>query len=99
VLISNYRSFALTGNTKKLSNKKNKKSNQIIFLYGFHCKKCHNTYRGYFHMNFIDLHLHSTYSDGTLTPLLLVKEAKKLGLQAISLNPQNITAIAAQRKR
>lgn len=36
-------------------------------------------------MNYIDLHLHSTYSDGTLTPLLLVKEAKKHGLQAISL--------------
>lgn len=42
-------------------------------------------------MNYIDLHLHSTYSDGTLTPLLLVKEAKKRGLQAISLTDHDTT--------
>jgi predicted metal-dependent phosphoesterase TrpH len=42
-------------------------------------------------MNYIDLHLHSTYSDGTLTPLLLVKEAKKLGLKAVSLTDHDTT--------
>ena len=42
-------------------------------------------------MNFIDLHIHSTYSDGTLTPLLLVREAKEMGLKAISLTDHDTT--------
>lgn len=42
-------------------------------------------------MNYIDLHIHSTYSDGTLTPLLLVQEAKKMGLRAISLTDHDTT--------
>ena len=42
-------------------------------------------------MNYIDLHLHSTYSDGTLTPLLLVQEAKKMGLRAISITDHDTT--------
>lgn len=36
-------------------------------------------------MNTIDLHMHSTYSDGTYTPTELVTYAKKKGLSAISL--------------
>ena len=33
----------------------------------------------------IDLHTHSTKSDGTLTPKELVRLAKELGLEAIAL--------------
>lgn len=33
----------------------------------------------------IDLHLHSTFSDGSLTPEQLVAESKKIGLSAIAL--------------
>ncbi|NJC86981.1 MAG: PHP domain-containing protein [Desulfuromonas sp.] len=33
----------------------------------------------------VDLHLHSTFSDGTLTPSALVAEAKAIGLRAIAL--------------
>ena len=33
----------------------------------------------------IDLHVHSTESDGTLTPEDLVAEAKKVGLAAFAL--------------
>ncbi len=33
----------------------------------------------------IDLHLHSTYSDGTMTPSELVKLAAGLGLSAVSI--------------
>ena len=33
----------------------------------------------------IDLHMHSHYSDGELSPEKLVKECKKLGLEIISL--------------
>ena len=42
-------------------------------------------------MSYIDLHLHSTYSDGTLTPLQLVQEAKAIGLKAISLTDHDTT--------
>jgi len=35
--------------------------------------------------NLVDLHLHSTYSDGSLTPTELVAEAAALGLRAIAL--------------
>lgn len=34
---------------------------------------------------FIDLHTHSTYSDGTFTPTQLVKSASDIGLKAIAL--------------
>ncbi len=37
----------------------------------------------------IDLHLHSTHSDGTLTPAELVSEAKRLGLSAVALTDHN----------
>ncbi len=37
----------------------------------------------------IDLHTHSTHSDGTLTPAELVTEAKRLGLSAVALTDHN----------
>lgn len=39
----------------------------------------------YFCMEKVDLHVHSTASDGTLTPSGLVKEAQKAGLSAFAL--------------
>jgi len=43
----------------------------------------------------VDLHLHSTYSDGTLTPAALVAEAAVLGLRAIALaDHDNLDGIA-----
>ena len=36
-----------------------------------------------------DLHTHSIYSDGTLTPLELVKTAKEEGLSAVALTDHN----------
>ena len=40
----------------------------------------------------IDLHTHSTRSDGTLTPAELIAEAKRLGLSAIALTDHNTVA-------
>ena len=37
----------------------------------------------------IDLHIHSTHSDGTLTPAQLIAEAKHLGLSAVALTDHN----------
>jgi predicted metal-dependent phosphoesterase TrpH len=37
----------------------------------------------------IDLHIHSTHSDGTLTPAELIQKAKGLGLSAIALTDHN----------
>ena len=37
----------------------------------------------------IDLHLHSTHSDGTLTPAEIVSKAKSLGLTAVALTDHN----------
>ena len=37
----------------------------------------------------IDLHIHSTHSDGTLTPAELIREAKRLGLSAVALTDHN----------
>lgn len=37
----------------------------------------------------IDLHTHSTFSDGTMTPTELVREAERLGLSAIALTDHN----------
>ena len=34
---------------------------------------------------FCDLHVHSTYSDGTWTPAQLIREAEALGLEALAL--------------
>jgi len=43
-------------------------------------------------MAFIDLHVHSTYSDGALTPTGLVDLAKETGLGAIALTDHDTTA-------
>lgn len=37
----------------------------------------------------IDLHTHSTYSDGTLTPAELIREAERVGLTAVALTDHN----------
>lgn len=37
----------------------------------------------------IDLHTHSTHSDGTLTPAELIRRAKSLGLSAVALTDHN----------
>ena len=37
----------------------------------------------------IDLHLHSTHSDGTLTPAEIIARAKSLGLTAVALTDHN----------
>ena len=37
----------------------------------------------------IDLHLHSTHSDGTLTPAEIIAKAKSLGLTAVALTDHN----------
>lgn len=37
----------------------------------------------------IDLHLHSTRSDGTLTPTEIITEARRLGLSAVALTDHN----------
>jgi hypothetical protein len=43
----------------------------------------------------VDLHLHSTFSDGTLAPAALVDEAARIGLRAIALaDHDNIDGIA-----
>ena len=39
-----------------------------------------------------DLHTHSTFSDGTLTPAELIGEAKRLGLAAVALTDHNTLA-------
>lgn len=41
---------------------------------------------------YCDLHTHSTYSDGTLTPAQLIAEAQKQGLSAIALTDHNTVA-------
>ena len=38
---------------------------------------------------YIDLHIHSTYSEGTLTPRQIVEKAKKYNLKALSLTDHN----------
>lgn len=43
-------------------------------------------------MKSCDLHTHSVYSDGTWTPLQLVEEAERIGLQAIALTDHNTVA-------
>ncbi|MGK2945981.1 MAG: PHP domain-containing protein [Desulfuromonadales bacterium] len=53
--------------------------------------------------NYVDLHLHSTYSDGVLTPTELVAAAADLGLRAIALSDHDNVdgipeALAAGRK-
>lgn len=46
-----------------------------------------------FYMNrFCDLHVHSTFSDGTDTPTKLIELAQKAGLQALALTDHNTVA-------
>ena len=45
----------------------------------------------WFSMDTIDLHTHSTFSDGTFTPLQLVKKKKKKGLKAFALTDHDTT--------
>lgn len=40
----------------------------------------------------IDLHMHSIFSDGTMTPECLVQEAREIGLEAIALTDHDGTA-------
>jgi len=47
-------------------------------------------------MGWIDLHIHSTYSDGTLSPAAIVDLAKKSGLQAIALTDHDTMAGVAE---
>ena len=42
-------------------------------------------------MNAIDLHVHSTYSDGTFTPKMLIDEAVRKGLSAMALTDHDTT--------
>ncbi len=58
---------------------------------------------GYFMNRYVDLHLHSVFSDGVLTPVELVAEAARLGLRAIAIaDHDNIggipQAVSAGRK-
>lgn len=43
-------------------------------------------------MSFVDLHVHSTASDGSLTPRQVVQQARTLGLQAIALTDHDTVA-------
>ncbi len=45
----------------------------------------------WFSMDTIDLHIHSTFSDGTFTPLQLVKYAEEKGLKAFALTDHDTT--------
>lgn len=44
----------------------------------------------------VDLHLHSTYSDGTFTPTKVVEKAHSLGLKCISLTDHDIISGVAE---
>lgn len=45
----------------------------------------------WFSMDTIDLHTHSTFSDGTFTPLQLVKYAEEKGLKAFAITDHDTT--------
>ena len=42
-------------------------------------------------MQAVDLHVHSTYSDGTLSPAELIANAKEIGLAAMALTDHDTT--------
>ena len=50
-------------------------------------------------MDTIDLHTHSTFSDGTFTPLQLVKYAEEKGLKAFALTDHDTTEGVKEAKR
>ncbi len=41
-------------------------------------------------MTFVDLHVHTTYSDGRLEPARMVEEAARLGLQSIAITDHDV---------
>src|SRR3978361_1750854 len=43
-------------------------------------------------MSFVDLHCHSTASDGTLLPVEVVRRAKEVGLSALALTDHDTVA-------
>ena len=49
-------------------------------------------------MGLIDLHIHSTYSDGTLSPCAIVDLATKTGLQVIALTDHDTVAGVAEAR-
>ena len=49
-------------------------------------------------MGLIDLHIHSTYSDGTLSPCTIVDLAKKTGVQAIAITDHDTVAGVAEAR-
>jgi len=49
-------------------------------------------------MNVVDLHTHTTFSDGTLTPAQLVEEAHRLGLKAVAVTDHDNPNGYAQAK-
>lgn len=49
-------------------------------------------FREVFPMQLCDLHVHSNYSDGTLTPAQIVREAQTIGLSAVALTDHNTVA-------
>ena len=53
----------------------------------------------WFSMDTIDLHTHSTFSDGTFTPLQLVKYAEEKGLKAFALTDHDTTEGVKEAKR
>jgi predicted metal-dependent phosphoesterase TrpH len=49
-------------------------------------------------MGLIDLHIHSTYSDGILSPSAIVDLAKKVGVQALALTDHDTVAGVAEAR-
>ena len=45
-------------------------------------------------MNFVDLHCHTTASDGTLTPTQLVGRAVEFGLKTIAVTDHDTTDLS-----
>ena len=52
----------------------------------------------WFSMDTIDLHTHSTFSDGTFTPLQLVKYAEEKGLKAFAITDHDTTEAIKEAK-
>ena len=50
-------------------------------------------------MKYVDLHVHSTASDGTLTPSEVVERAASLSLAAIALTDHDTTAGVTEAKK
>ena len=50
-------------------------------------------------MKYVDLHVHSTASDGTLTPSEVVEHAAELSLSAIALTDHDTTNGVAEAKK